>query len=136
MKKLLVPLFIACFSTAAVSETYLCISEAVGGISWNGREWRGVEFKAGDKYLIKPITLLNGTKSKKLGLHDFGSDTSIASCEWSDNAEWLSCRGLYTVLFNKKTNRFLAAYMEGYTGGRDDNKDTPSIQAGTCSSID
>jgi hypothetical protein len=44
--------------------------------------------------------------------------------------------GIGDYTFSIKTYRFLKSYMIGYVGGKDNNDDTPSVQAGTCTKID
>jgi hypothetical protein len=42
---------------------------------------------------------------------------------------------LQDYVFNIAKNRFLVAYMVGFISGEDNNENTPSIGAGTCTKI-
>ena len=50
---------------------------------------------------------------------------------------YVSCEvALTRYRFNLRNNRFLAAYLEGYTDGANDNKNTPYVAAGMSTKIE
>ena len=129
MKNLLVSLIAACVSTSALAESYLCISEAAGGVAWENGNWVSGRFKAGEKYLLK------GNAWYKFGV----KFPDVDSCETvKAYGETLKqCTGSYShARFNKSTLRFSYFYLPGFTNGKDRDSDTPFVAVGTCSKID
>ena len=54
MKNLLVSLIVAYVSSTALAETYLCITEASGGVTSENEKWMGTKFSPPHKkYLVR-----------------------------------------------------------------------------------
>jgi hypothetical protein len=75
MKNLLLFLTLSFASTTSFGATYLCITEASGGVRWNGREWHGAAFTPRGKFLVKYSPEL-----ELIGWYSFGNLRPSAFC--------------------------------------------------------
>ena len=126
MKNLLVSLIVACVSTSALAETYLCIAEAAGGVKWIDGKWSGTSFNPNQKYLLRNNEWVW-----------FGYQSGTQCKPDLFNKDILSCvSSLDHVRFNKKNLRFSAYYTGTYVFGQAQGGDTPAVNVGTCSRID
>uniref|UniRef100_UPI0040483776 hypothetical protein n=1 Tax=Rheinheimera sp. TaxID=1869214 RepID=UPI0040483776 len=126
MKNLLVSLIAACVSTSALAESYLCISEAAGGVYWENGKWSNAKFTTGQKYLFQDNRWF-----------EWGKKFALADCKkhpYMDDS--VTCESFpYHIAFNKEKLRFSAYYLYGFVDGRDSNADTPAVEIGTCSKL-
>lgn len=141
----------------AKDASYYCNAVATGGLWFNANsgQWEPTKFKPDRKFVLKlrflaqrqqknifdqietvgdfEITLTEaGTNNDLpcLNLKDFGPRNSIGT------ENWLVCTSsLSEYRFDLNTNRFLAAYLQGYVSGKDTNDDTPAVTAGVCTKI-
>lgn len=116
---------------ALAQDSYLCVSEAIGGIAYDSstRKWEGTKFKNKNEKII--LVKKNGVWKLK----DFGS-TFENDCGKMNEFGTFRCDILFgEFLFNSKTKRFLKSYLVGYVSGEDNNNDTPAVMAGTCSPL-
>ena len=52
-------------------------------------------------------------------------------------SESFSCLGnLHEYMFNLRTGRFLATYLEGYLDGKDNNENNPAVEGGICTKFE
>lgn len=112
-------------------DSYLCISEAMGGVAYDSstRKWEGTKFKNSNEKII--LIKKNGVWKLK----NFGS-TFEKDCGKMNEFGTFRCNILFgEFLFNSKTKRFLKSFVAGYVDGEDNNDNTPAVMAGTCSPL-
>jgi len=120
---------------------WVCTTEKMTGFSKSSGEWMSVDFETRPKYVIK-----RGVSGKPAWeVRIFQNEGFVqASCpEEFSRLEVLHCSGLETVFkFNRKTGRFLNAYLAGYWSYTPnapffskDGGDSPTIEIGTCSPL-
>lgn len=132
MKNLLVSLIVACVSSTALAESYLCITEAAGGVSMKNKSWAGTAFIDGKKYLLKRNQ--SGLDWYPFGARqDFSMLAGAGTCV-SDQRRSTCTSEFYQLNFNSETLRFSFYLLWGYVDG--DTTDTPFVEIGTCSRID
>lgn len=112
-------------------ESYLCISEAIGGVAYDDttRKWVGTKFtNTNEKILISKknevwkFKIFNGTYEEKCGkMNEYG----IIRCDIIGG----------DFIFNKKTKRFIKTHINGYISGIDNNDNTPAVIIGSCSQL-
>jgi hypothetical protein len=61
--------------------------------------------------------------------HDAKSNVPVIADQFNRSASMSE----YTI--NLVTNRFFAAYLQGYIDGKENNDNTPAVLAGTCTKI-
>jgi hypothetical protein len=121
------------------------------------KKWASAKFRCGKGFMLK-LQLLRSAKEKmyesapqptavnrfSVTVTEAGSNTDRPCKDprdynspvsiWGDG--WMRCESSLTEYrFNPVTNRFLAAYLQGYIHGEDNNNDTPNITAGICTKI-
>ena len=142
--------------------SYFCIAEFVGGLRYNERtrKWEGAAFEPSDKFakfVMRMKHLRSETRKDVRGKHEpaqvfdvtlivAGSSVAYPCLNWREpsrsivfggDAMEFDCFGAFHGhQFNLEHNRFLSTYLEGYLGGADNNKDTPSVSGGVCKKID
>jgi hypothetical protein len=112
-------------------DSYLCISEASGGVAYNSNQnkWEGTKFKTENEKIIL-IKKNSQWKLKEFG-HSFEND-----CSEMSEYGILRCQISFgEFIFNSKTKRYLESYILGYIDGKDNNKNTPSVTIGKCSPL-
>jgi hypothetical protein len=146
-------------STSALGDEkdtpYYCTAKLAAGLAFDlqTRQWRGASSKTDEAFVLRLHYLgdiqnrLGGQKQRySLTIAQQGSndgqkcsstDRDAAAGEVNvfskDLLECWTALGLYR--FNLVNNRFLHFYPYGYIEGHDDGKDTPSVDAGTCTLI-
>jgi hypothetical protein len=151
-------------STMALGEgkdaSYYCTEQLAAGLAFDlqMKQWKDAflspkqEFVLRTQYLgDKQIDLIKGGYSvtvqrysvtitrqgsnngqKCVGWHWDAANGEV-NVEAKEDIECWTSFGLYR--FNLVNNRFLNFYPYGYIEGDDDGKDTPSVEAGTCTLI-
>jgi len=118
------------------ADSYLCISEASGGVALNNGKWIGTSFRVNDeKYII------TSKDNRNYSIKLIGDNSNLFTCERASTGGELStriiCGGLgYGAIFDFTTNRFQYYYSFGFIEGQDDGKNTPSITVAKCSEIE
>lgn len=118
-------------SVTMAQDSYLCVSEAMGGIAYDSstRKWEGAKFTNSNEKII--LVKKNGVWK----LRNFGS-TFENECGKMNEFGTFRCNILFgEFLFNSKTKRFLKSYVVGYVSGEDNNDNTPAVMAGVCSPL-
>lgn len=134
MKKfILITIFLASSvsTQSKAQESYLCISEAIGGVSYdaNKKRWEGTKFTNSNEKSL--LTKKNGTWKYK----DFGSSAESDCGKFNDFGA-IRCNILFgEFIFNFKTKRFTKSYLVGYVNGDDNNENTPAVMIGSCSQL-
>ncbi len=134
MKKfylLLIYLILNIPTIATAQDSYLCVSEAIGGISYDAarKKWEGTKITNDNNKLI--IT----KKNNLWKLKEFGGSTEF-DCDEPRKTGSFRCEIFFgEFLFNPKTKRFLQTFIFGYIDGKDNNENTPSIIIGKCSPL-
>lgn len=157
----LAPLLI---STSALSEgkdaSYYCTTQYAVGLAFDvqKKQWQNTLFTPDrafvlnlhylgdkrDRVFDQPvsrysviITARGSSKTERcVGKDQVGTDNAApgeVDVYFKENIECETSFGLYR--FNLVNNRFINFYPYGFIEGRDDGKDTPSINAGTCTLI-
>ncbi len=145
--------------TGKFAGSYLCLAEVSGGVAYDdtSKKWTGTPFRADGKYIVKVENI--GTKQLKLEVHDeVVALYSIKVSKFGESVRDLDqCIGLgkkrdepfpftkegrfrcatlgtdWTV--NLAAGRYLKAYLWGFTGGEDNNDNTPFVEIGLCSKL-
>ena len=116
---------------ARSQESYLCVSEASGGVAYDSsqKKWKGTKFSnPNDKIIISK-------KNGKWKMKDFGSKFEDDCGELTKSGS-LGCSNVFgDLIFNLNTKRYMKSYFIGYIDGKDNIENTPSITIGTCSLI-
>ena len=140
MKKLLLLLTLLS-SIALAAESYICESEAIGGVKFNSQQkkFEGSAFKAGNK------NVLTYNKINKIWeWKDFGEATA-SSIKCTESDFLIECQ-LFggEINFHKKNLRFYETYTAGALSSPKDanektkvffEKNTPLIAVGSCAII-
>ena len=126
-------IFIAIFlsNAANAQESYLCVSEASGGVSYDSstQKWRGAVFRNDEKKFL--IT----KKDNKWTMKEFGKSFET-DCTQPNEFGVMSCNKILGDFnFSTKTRRYLSTYIAGYIDGSNNNENTPNIQIGICSKL-
>ncbi|MGY4502000.1 hypothetical protein ACVWYH_005957 [Bradyrhizobium sp. GM24.11] len=148
-------------STSAMADaSYFCTVESSGGIAFNKstNKWESTRFRPTEKFVLKMtfsrsfnrkgafdaervdenfVTLTAAGKSYaspcvNYFFYGHSEDNSVPVV---DNFFRCSASS-QDYMFNLNTHRFLQTYLAGYVDGTDNNDDTPSVAAGTCTKID
>ena len=111
-------------------EMYACITDAATGFIFKEGKWTSTTFAADKKYILRK-------EKVNLLLYESGTPTSISNCYFLDDVEGILCEGLIELRMNKKSGRFIAAYLIGYwaDGSSEYSKEgsnTPFIAKGNC----
>ena len=139
MKKIILLLFL--IPNLVMAESYLCITDASGGVRFNERndKYEGTGFKEGRKYILKKLRNSEeyvqewanwswnkfGEKNENINLTDckYVEAIGLLKCDTSGGQLW----------FNYKKLRFALTEMFGFYGS-DPNDDT-YLEVGSCSKI-
>jgi hypothetical protein len=131
---------------------YYCVEEFGGGVSFNSStgKWESTTFRPESKFVLR-VDLLTRRDDKlwgtigtyqvgltKQGVSDVSACVALGGQSGVDSlAGNMWCEADFAVYrFNLKSLRYLSSYEQGYVGGADNNDDTPSMMAGTCTKID
>ena len=139
-------------TTGKHAGTYVCVSHAGAGVSYNknSKRWVGSIFNVGsEKYVLK-IAVDRRRLSEKSGRVVLGYRAAVASvgqptvpcAAWGGRpivtitkGGHLNCQHPhYDFSFNLGLGRFRAFFRHGYVLG--DNANTPMVEIGKCSRID
>lgn len=131
-KKITLMALALCATTNLLAQDYLCIATSAAGFVSNPttKKWERAFFKIEDeKNVLKKGP--NGYEWR-----DFGKSSGLL-CEGTFNENgYLRCNVFYgSVIFNKKTLRYLETYTSGYVDGVDSNVNTPHMKIGNCTPI-
>lgn len=132
MKNVICILFFSSYTlVASAQNSYLCIPNKTTGFSFdsNKNNWVTSEFITTESKRILIKTDSNW-EWRRFG-NKFGE-----KCGSISEAGWLICNAFFgTVRFNKNNLRFVETYTFGYTDGKNNNDNTPSISIGTCTPL-
>ena len=114
-------------------EMYSCITDAATGSIFKEGKWTSTPFTAGKEYILRE-------EKGNLVLYESGVPASISNCYCLDDAEGILCEGLIELRMNKKSNKFIAAYLIGYWSDgsseySQEGANTPFIAKGNCSKL-
>lgn len=128
----------------ATSLQYECQSDMAVGFRFDevGRRWGPTTFRSTGAYLVRPLTtderaspVLN-SKDATWGVFKPGSSYHNYTCSNTakeGESPHIACGGIgMNFVLSGSSLRYQAAYLGGYVHGRDDNDDTPFIEAGRC----
>ncbi len=121
----------------------------------NSKRWEGVSFKPGKAFVLrmkfvaerqeKVITKEETVQDFETTLTEAGTSQprpcynlkTFKTVTTVNSFNSLACNSSFTEYrFDFDSNRFIGAYLVGYVGGEDTNKDTPYVTGGTCTKID
>jgi hypothetical protein len=157
----LISLVILFLATTAFAQSkdlaYFCVGEAAGGLWYNQqtKKWEGHSSIPSQKFVLKikfpDARVRKGASEKQASDYNItitktGENTGLP-CRGYDANETVTVSDLYGIFiscitsgneyqFSLGTRRFLSIYRYGYTNGKDNNDDNPSVEAGTCTKID
>jgi hypothetical protein len=146
-------------SASALSDekdtSYYCTAKLAAGLAFDlqTRQWRGASSRTDEAFVLRlhylgdiqnrfgrgeqryslTITPQGSNDGQKCSSTDRDSAAGEVNVFSKDLHECWSALGLYR--FNLVNNRFLHFYPYGYIEGHEDGKDTPSLDAGTCTLI-
>ena len=142
MKKLLPLIFL--LPTLSFAESYLCIAEASGGVSYNEAtdKWNGVSFSPDNKYVVKK-------ENNKWVMNEFGKDFDLLYGQGCEDSELSDVNSTWDRIFcsiiggevqvDVKNLRYIRTYTVGYQDKvlKELNFpiDTPFVEVGDCSKI-
>lgn len=139
--------------------SYFCAEDISAGLVFDQRtkQWKSTTFRADKKFVLR-LKLLETHKSPA-DINRYKYNVTITDAGFSEpwkclnshlsstgtgddpvvvldlfDVFWCTAGG-HEFKFNFKNNRFLRASLIGYVDGKDD-RDTPSIDGGTCTKID
>jgi hypothetical protein len=146
-------------SAESKDRSYYCTKDAVGGIWYNDRtkKWEAADFKPDGNFVLKMEffrTYTNKDAFSETDITEYSVSVTAAGSNFPALCSYdyfyahtdqhavplmnnrLRCNAsLGDYVFDFGSNRFLGAYLEGYTDGKDNNENTPSVSAGTCTKI-
>jgi hypothetical protein len=132
MKKIFFTILVIFYSnTLNAQESYLCISEAIGGVAYDSslNKWDGTKFSNNNHKII--LKKKNGSWKYA----DFGNNFE-ESCDKMNEYGIFRCNMILgEFIFNSKSKRFIKTYTAGYLSGQDNNDNTPYVMIGTCSPL-
>ncbi|MCF7647311.1 hypothetical protein KQ944_18350 [Bacillus subtilis] len=122
----------------------------MGGIVYNKDldSFVGTRFRPKDSFILslnRYAAADTGAPRYNVKITDEGSSNAFPCLNYSVDGRIpfvttggvLRCTSSLTEhIFDFSTNRYLKAYMYGYTDGEKDNSNTPSITGGVCTRID
>jgi hypothetical protein len=145
-------------STSALSDgkdaSYFCTEKLGAGLRFDlqTKQWHVASFNANTAFVLRlhylgdkqwfsfkkqrysvTITQQGSNDGQKCSDTDRDAAADEVNVFSLNLLECMSIFGLYE--FNLINNRYLQFYPNGYIDGRDDGKDTPSVEAGTCTLI-
>jgi hypothetical protein len=129
------------------SSSYFCVGEFAAGAAFSdaAKKWQSTIFRDSDKFVLKLKFLGSLIRKDVLGQDETVYDYSVTLTQNGSNvarecrsinmtgkivsvsSDYISCwSSLQDYRFNLKTNRFLVAYLHGFTDGVDEsNKKYP-----------
>jgi hypothetical protein len=138
--------------------SYFCNVEASGGVSYNAntQRWVGTTFRPEGKFVLRLHFLkervIKNEIVKDETVKDYTATLTNAGSKYArpcaksgavdptvtvfERGQLYCTDGTTDYSFSIQTNRFLASYLVGFVGGEDNNDNTPSISAGTCTKIE
>jgi hypothetical protein len=158
-------LFAACLLSSSSAHAiegrdaaFYCTPEAAGGLAYDDklRKWHSANFHPERNFVLKlqfiqskqekiadwadpdtvnqfEVSVVEAGSNKKKNCRNM-KDYQLPVPVWSDG--WVRCEAALTEYrFNPANNRFLQIYLLGYIDGKDNNDNTPSINAGICTKI-
>lgn len=143
------------WTSEALAETWLCISDQSTGFIFKSGRWEHVFFSSNDKYVLRSIKASDkgsiALAVQPNSTHIFSEVGErqpaigcVADKQSESDAGFIRCEGPGTfVLFNKKSLRFQIFYSIGYVipdpesefGMETQRGNTPSLTIGKCSPI-
>ena len=143
MRRLLVSTVLALLPLHAWAEGYICVMDMSTGFYFEAGVWHSTKFIPDKK-----LTVRRSTQGDKWMLSELGEQTAMNSCsddfdeagnlycgkEFPDEAG-VSRASPYDFRMNRKSLRFLLAYLEGYYNATLGNEaeNTPYVAIGKCS---
>lgn len=126
MKKIALISVLIFSSTVVSAKSYVCVTEASGGVKKVDGKYVGTAFKSDSKYLLTDTTWT-----------DFEYPNVPTKCKSAVNPEYIACEGIVRVIFNKSNLRFRLTNSWGYVESEEIfSNATPYIEVGTCLSTD
>ena len=125
-------LIAACIINNAAAQDYLCIPTAAAGFTYksSSKKWEHAFFRLDDKKIILKKT------EDGYQWRDFGRRSGPTCADGFNEYDYLHCQTYFgSVIFNRKTLRYIETYLAGYHNGVDNNNDTPNITIGTCTPL-
>lgn len=140
------------------SGAYYCVTEFAGGLSYDeGRNtWESARLRTDTKLVLR--LKYEGTVKHKDGMgetlwENYTVTLTTAGEEYAapctSDFEYpiktvlvggyghVACTANLTLYrFNLRNNRFLAAYLQGFINGADNNDNTPNVAGGRCTKTD
>ena len=124
---------------------YLCVVEYSAGLAYNKatKTWQAVTFKPAGSFLIAPAEGNDVKLGRVWTIKQLGSSAPLGHCKADFNKVGMMVCETSTgeFMLNNKNNRFISSYMSGYFNEEvgdpkyPEGDETPSIKAGTCSSL-
>jgi hypothetical protein len=141
------------------SGTYLCVTEAAGGLWFNksADRWEGATFTPEGKRVVRVtragvgieknftgkdvevsrytvMVKAFGEASEQQCFARFGKDRNVAL---EGDSAWIWCSAMLDDFqVNFANGRFLSVYPIGFVDGDDTNENTPHVQGGRCERIE
>jgi hypothetical protein len=143
-------------SAESKDRSYYCTSDAVGGIWYNDRtkKWQAADFKPDGNFVLKMEFFRAYTNKDALSETDileYSVSVTAAGSNYPAPCSYdffyahtdkhavplmnnrLRCNAsLVDYVFDFSSNRFLGAYLQGYTDGKNDNENTPHHHQPSC----
>jgi len=124
-----------------MAESYLCITDASGGVNFNERtgKYEGKGFKSGRKYVLKKLknSTFDGIEFGTWSWNKFGEKNeklNLFGCKDIEILELLQCdTGGGQFYFNYGKLRFALSNMLGFY--QSDPNDDTYLEVGSCSKI-
>lgn len=136
MKTLTTTIILFIFSTSLyAADSYLCITEQSSGIAYNekNKKWEPLIYGVGEKLIVKRSEKKNF--KWKVVLHKNNEFWSLCKNDFNKYSA-ISCDGFFDFRMNKKTMKFKAFNIDGYTeDSKFANKFNLYINIGKCSAL-
>jgi len=138
-------------ASVAATDSYICVAESATGFKFEKqlKQWSPTAFKTSDKFIVRrpKAEELKLVKNASWVVMKVGSDMPNSVCTKDFNEYgFLFCEGFEKFDMNRKSLRFLSAYLIGYVGDSipgessgdkrmAEGSNTPSLQIGTCAAL-
>ena len=129
---------VGCLLSTSVraEDSYLCAGEQATGFGFNEKnaKWNAANLTA-KRWIVK----VDDTYSKGFVVLEEGAKYPASFCGYFDSAGNLLCQGFWQFRMNRRSLRFISAYLEGYWNydAKDmknkEGESAPSIEIGNCS---
>jgi hypothetical protein len=144
--------------THTFSGAYYCVAEFAGGLSFDEsrKTWESARLHHDSKVVLR--LRYEGTVKQKDALSETLWENYTVTLETAGEKHaalctsdfdypsktvlvgsygYVSCTANLTLYrFNLRNNRFLAAYLQGFVNGADNNDNSPNVAGGRCTKID